>query len=330
MSFVDEDGDERVHDKRWWALKIVQNLIPLFFLRPELQNSLNNYSSVNHSLDVGCNFNKLFDTIRSSRKSAFINICKCVIQPLVMLDFLSVSAGYRIALQTWKEKSAGPLHALHMGYSIGSIAVPQLVAPFLDSRLSGGVIETGYNSSCNTNHSQITTTTQTAEPKFHSYDYDYATSYEPITPKYPANFVTAYWTLSGLSLTISLIFTMYHIHGQRTGIKITKSSCSTKIAEKQSFRQTISPRSCSPTRPSYAVLIIALLLFYYIISVPLIRAFTKFIFSYGRDGPCFTVTEATGLESAYFAAVTVGRLCAFLSSTVIHMKYILQVNTLTA
>ena len=230
-------------------------------------------------------------------------------------------AGYRIALRTWKEKAAGPLHALHMGYGIGSIAVPQLAAPFLDPRFSGGAVQTGFNSTCRANDSDSHSTTTV------SYLIANTTTGQPV-PKYPAEFVKAYWILAGVSLTMCCVFVAYYIHGRVTGIRLDDHALRKEGGHKgPSFKEAISFRSCSPLHPRYGALLIICLFFHYLISVPMIRAFSKFIFSYARDGPCLSVAESTALESAYFAAVTVGRLVTFLTSFVLHMKYIVQVCT---
>ncbi|XP_067934027.1 sodium-dependent glucose transporter 1-like isoform X2 [Watersipora subatra] len=248
------------------------------------------------------------------------------IQLLFVVFFLQGSietwlqtAGYRIALVLWREKSAGPLYALHMGYGIGSIIAPQLVAPFLDARFSGGVIETGFNSSC-----RVAPTTPSISNNVTTTAFQ-----ESITPKYPANFVNAYWILSAISFSIALVFFVYFVHTQITGIRIGNDEKEKLIkTADHTFKKFFSARSCSPNHPTYAALIILLLFFYYVVSVPLGRAFSKFIFSYARDGPCLSVEASTSLESAYFAALTVGRLCAFLTSSVMHIKYILQVEVI--
>lgn len=212
-----------------------------------------------------------------------------------------------MALIIWKKKAAGPLHAIHMGYSLGSVFIPQLVTPFLDPRYSGGTIATKYNSSCQ----------------------DHPTNSSPIAPPlYPPRFVTVYWMLSGITLLMSLIFLIYFIHGRLTGINITsmRDMEPETTGQRASLKEGLSFKSCSPSHPRYAGVIVILLMLYYVISVPLIRAFSKFVFSYARDGPCLTVGESTALESVYFAAVTVGRFSAFIISSFIHMKYVLQVR----
>lgn len=207
-----------------------------------------------------------------------------------------------------------------MGYGLGSVIVPQLVAPFLDPRFSGGAVQTGYNSTCANNDSEHISSTTISYVLANTTDNETG-------PKYPADFVTAYWILAGVSLTMSCVFLLYYIHGRVTGVRLDEYSQQKKNDnELPSFKESLSLRSCSPLHPHYGAMLIACLFFYYIISVPLIRAFSKFIFSYARDGPCLSISASTSLESAYFAAVTIGRLCAFLASSLLHMKIILQVN----
>lgn len=207
-----------------------------------------------------------------------------------------------------------------MGYGIGSMIAPQLVAPFLNPRLSAGAIPTAYQSTCredNSSHNIISSTTSSVST---------SATHDQSSPTYPAKFVTAYWIISGLSMSLACLFVGYHIHSRVTSISIDGNSQIRKgQQDKKNFKESISLKTCSATHPRYAGLIIVCLFAYYVVSVPLFRTFSKFIFSYARDGPCLTIQAATTLESAYFAAVTVGRLCAFLCSYVIHMKYILQV-----
>ena len=186
---------------------------------------------------------------------------------------------------------------------------------FLDPQYSGGVIKTGYVSACRPNQTDLLKVTsnsrnQTAEVLIH---------------KYPADFVTAYWILAVVSFLLAATFAFYHIHGRITNIRIDKQRDLTANGKKPQLLESLSPKTCSPAHPTYAGIIVALCFIYYGISLPLMRAFTKFVFSYARDGPCLSVDEATGLESAYFAAVTAGRVSAVLISSTIHMKYILQV-----
>lgn len=232
----------------------------------------------------------------------------------------------------FKDKAAGPLYALHTGYGLGSLVVPQLVRPFLDPRFSGGAIHTGYKSTCRNNTHNTHNTTTTAQPLLFNFESNLNTTATSMpTPRYPAKFTTAYWLLSGLSMSIAALFLSYHVHGRVSGVRIdTKCDSSTTGPTRQTLKQSLSPKTCSPTKPPYAVSIIACLFFYYVLSVPQIRAFSKFVFSYARDGPCLSVIESTSLESVYFATVTVGRLAAFLSSTVLHMKVILQVSICSA
>lgn len=215
---------------------------------------------------------------------------------------------------TWKENSAGPLHVVYSGYGIGGL-IAQLATPtFLNSQLSGGVIPTDYNSSCRVNQSSPSISINQS-------------STQQLVSEYPANFVNAYWILASIAIFTSLTFLCYHIHGRITNIRIDqqRNKNYTKVL---SIKESLSPRSCSPSKPTYAVLIVISMFFFYGISLPLNRGFTKFIFSYARDAPCLSVTEATTLTSFFFIGLCVGRVGGFLLSTLIHMKYLLQVSDL--
>ena len=202
---------------------------------------------------------------------------------------------------------------MHIGYGIGSTLSPQIVRKFLDSRFSGGVIKTGYLSACQSNQTDSFANSRnlSAEVPIH---------------KYPADFVVAYWLLAAVCFLLAATFMFYHIHGYITHIRVDKQHGLTPNSDKLECFKSLSPKTCSPAHPTYAGILVALCFIYYSLSLPLMRAFSKFIFSYARDGPCLSVDDATGLESAYFAAVTAGSLSAVLISPAIHMKYILQVS----
>lgn len=93
----------------------------------------------------------------------------------------------------------------------------------------------------------------------------------------------------------------------------------------QQLKESLSPSTCSPTKPTLALLIIIAVFLYAVVSVPVVRIFPKMIFSYARDQSCMTVDHATTLQSTYFIMLAVGRMLAFILSPFIHSKYIMQV-----
>lgn len=249
-----------------------------------------------------------------------------------------ISAGFRLTMKSWKGSSAGPLHVLLIGYSIGSIVVSPLLSPLIGGRPSDGLVRTRYNSSCpSQNHlgaepplapnnytahdlmlSSVNRSHITDGVSFSSN----TTSESFTTDTYTTGYVTAYWVLAGLSLILAAIFVMYYIYGKVTGVRIVQS----KMIKELTFIQSCLPQSCSPLQPAYAGVIVAALLFYHAISVPVVRTFPKFIFSYARDGPCMDVTQSITLQTAYLASSTIGRIAVVLISCAVHMSFILQVS----
>lgn len=54
---------------------------------------------------------------------------------LSMISFLTFSAGTRIILDIWKDKSASPIILMHLGYGIGSFLAPLYADPFLAEKI---------------------------------------------------------------------------------------------------------------------------------------------------------------------------------------------------
>ena len=229
------------------------------------------------------------------------------------LDYFLLAA-YRIVMKTWRENSAIPMHALIIGYGLGSIVVPQLVTPFLDKRFSanGRLLATATNiSTC----AEATMRNQSAV--LHDVD--------ELEPEYPAKFVKAYWIVAQVSFVLAVFFVIHYVHGKVTGTRIDPP----KKTGHQSMKNTLSIRNCSTDHPKYAAALITGLFFFYFSAFAIVRVFTKLIFSYARNGPCLSVQMSTAIESTYFVSLTAGRLVALFVTMVLHMKYILMVSDKT-
>lgn len=226
-------------------------------------------------------------------------------------------------MKLWKEKSSGPIHAFQLGYSLGGLLSPKLAEPFIDERFSGGY-QTSNQSSNWCNESEVSLIQHSADLNTSSTN---LSSPLPSTPLYPAKFVTAYWIIAALSMLTGISFLVYYIYDNIKGMGIDVDDCKMKDDNNPtSYRDGFRLRSCSPKHPKLAIGIILLFSLQYGVSVPLIRATSKFLFSYARDFLCMTVTDSSTLNSAFFIAVTIARLSAFLISPFLHVKYMLQVS----
>lgn len=230
---------------------------------------------------------------------------------------------------------------MQIGYGIGSLISPKIASPFLDSRLSGSVLTnkpTLLETDClihDDSPSNITGLLFRPVQIFNqTMDLNSSTlsSMTIIRPelKYPADYIYAYWILAVASLPLACVFIGYYFFSKTVGDKSEhqngkEDSIISKVSQ-NGLLHSMSPRSCSPGNPLLTSLIVSTLFFYNFVSVPLGRMFAKLIFSYLRDGACFSVSEATSLQSLYFCLLTLGRVAAFGLSACVHAKYIMKVG----
>lgn len=216
---------------------------------------------------------------------------------------------YRLVIRIWSEKAAAPIHIMMTGYGIGSLLAPVIAAPFLDPKFSGKLTTRRFNSTFRMNDSVTEDDT------------------EPLSSMlYPARFTFAYWIVSGLGLTVSAAFILFYIYNRKTGISPHTSDEQNDCSSNKSWTDFLSIKACSSRHPVYGGVIVIVLFFYYANSIPLLRAFSKFLYSYARDGPGLTIHHASLLNSLFFISAMTSGLVVGVVSHYIHMKYILQVN----
>lgn len=228
-----------------------------------------------------------------------------------------VSGLNRLIFILYREKSAAPLTFVYMGYELGSILAPLLVAPYLDKRFSGihATMKIGHNSFADmiSRTESYNATNITEHCTNHSY---------PVAV-YPANFVTAFWIIAILGIIITLACVIFLIHGYKSKIKVHRYQT---IAPEQTFLQSLSLRNYSQSHPYHALAMLILFFFYMACIMSMARIYSKIIFSYVRDGPGMSVASASLINSSFFISCTVGMLLVMLPMMVLHIKYILQVS----
>ena len=202
------------------------------------------------------------------------------------------------------ENSAAALTGVELGYQLGSVFAPLIVSPFLDKRFSGLY----YSLKADMIYSTSSTNTSISD--------------DP-QPLYPAEFITAFWMLAGFGLLLCAVCLALQFHSYMTGTKIDKRQ---QIATKQTFRESLSLRNYSPNHPYYALAMLLLLFVLVGCVLSVGRVYAKIIFSYTRDGPGFSVQNASLINSAFFIASTAGGLIYILPLLLIHVKYIIQVG----
>ena len=119
----------------------------------------------------------------------------------------------------------------------------------------------------------------------------------------------------------------FFIHSKTSkGVKLTDHIQANSI---RTFRQQFSFKSCSPTKPLLAALLLLMLFIHIGCIFPLGRVYSKIIFSYDRDGPGFSVAKSSLMTSVFFISSLCGILIFTIPATFIHVKYLLQVRQST-
>ena len=209
------------------------------------------------------------------------------------------------------ENSAAALTAVELGYQLGSVFAPLLVSSFLDERFSG--LYFSFNSPYGMQNEFFSGNSTSNDGSL----------LQPMIPFYPPEFIKAFWMLAGFGIFLCLVCLILHIHGVMTGMKIDKHQ---RVATKQTLRESLALRNYSPNHPYYALAMLLLLFVLVGCVLSVGRVYAKIIFSYTRDGPGFSVQNASLINSAFFIASTAGGLIYILPLLLIHVKYIIQVG----
>lgn len=145
-----------------------------------------------------------------------------------------------------------------------------------------------------------------------------------MTVHYPADFVKAYWILMSSGVLVVLMGLGFYIHSKTSkGVKLTDHIQANSI---KTFQQQFSFKSCSPTKPLLAALLLLTLFIHIGCIFPLGRVYSKIIFSYDRDGPGLSVAKSSLMTSVFFISSLGGIVIFTIPATFIHVKYLLQVR----
>lgn len=222
-------------------------------------------------------------------------------------------------MRLWKKDSGTALYAMYLGGAVSIVIIPKFTGLFVDPRLSG--TRSTLAAAQQTIHCNI------SQEYVHNSTTHYSAALPP-KPKYPAAYVLEFWIIGAFGALFAAVFVAYYLYKIRFKLQYVEPRV--KVGENRAelldtFSSSLSPKSCSPSKPTIATLLMVSSFLYYAALIPVYRIFPKLIFSYARDAACFSVDHATSLHSIFFTLIAVGRLLAFLLSPVINSKYIMQV-----
>jgi len=256
--------------------------------------------------------------------------CLCFFGGLV--ESIINVAGQRIILNIWLEKSAGPLHLLHMGYGIGSFIIPLYTNPFLAVEQDDEVSPITTNSTTPVNlvtpDNMTTSMTNTSNiyEKESRIEYPYAIS-------------------AGLVALMSVPFLVYQLHENRllrnmktnkesstNGMAMAESKSEAQVTEAQSgkprsFKEMINPASCTDGHFYYGIRIFFFVVLYFANVGGGERVIAGFLRTYAVDQLDFSKDNASYINTAFWISFTLGRLCFFGLAKFISIRKIIMIET---
>lgn len=216
----------------------------------------------------------------------------------------------------WREKSASPMHAIHMGFGIGALFAPLIANPFL------AVLQFSPDNSTLTGVENNSTLIQENVTNLETVQYGSETYY--IIRESQVHL--AYVTIGIIAFVISLPFLIFPIYKCVTNYeekheyydvddKITREEVSPKT-----FRQLVNPATYAAGSLKYGLFVFAWTLLYFINLVGGEQLFGNFIRTFSVDELKFARDEASFLDTTFWASFTVGRFLGSLLSNYITIK----------
>ncbi|KAJ8316894.1 hypothetical protein KUTeg_004798 [Tegillarca granosa] len=252
-----------------------------------------------------------------------------------LFEGITVFAGQKIVLNTWKEKSASPMHIVHFGYGMGSFLAPNIANPFL-------AIEDREK----TSHTSILNLTST-ERFSHNKTVSHNATFDLVSDFLSASangssldhigFVKetrvewAYIIITGVIVLDSLIFYWYQIKNsscrKMEKIPATKDSLSvvkkSKLGNYRSWIKLIDPATCTGGNRCFGVQVFVLLFIYYFNAYGGEAIYGKFIRNFSIDRFEFSNDESALLNTSFWISFSLGRFCGFIAAILIPIRILI-------
>ena len=236
----------------------------------------------------------------------------------------------------WKEKSASPMHFLHMGYGIGACVVPLYSNPFLAVPFPTVVPNSTFTTAVYHN-----TTTGLNGLNDTSLIHN---TLEPDRYLKESRIEYAYAISASLVALLSVVFYYYQVqemmwrkkekinnpkqdgHEQNVVVK-DHQHLDTDGIQSRSFREMFNPATCSGGRLWYSIQLFVILFFYFGNANGGERLIGGFIRSFSVDQLGFASDEASYLNTSFWISFTVGRFVFFIAARWIGIRKLILVET---
>lgn len=223
-------------------------------------------------------------------------------------------AGQRILLEMWREKSASPMHAIHMGFGVGALFAPLIANPFL------AVLQfTSQNSTSEQNE-----TVSTLAPVHYGSDTYYIIRDSRVH--------LAYITIGVISFVISLPFFIYPPYKCFTGYDTKRNYYNVddkgerEDESPRTLKQLINPATYAAGSLKYGLFVFIWVLLYFINLVGGEQLFGNFIRTFSVDQLKFARDEASYLDTVFWGSFTIGRFTGSVLSHFITIKRLFPID----
>lgn len=235
--------------------------------------------------------------------------------------FSFIAAGQKLIIDMWQEGAASPLHVLHGGFGIGSFIIPLIANPFL------AVPVEKVQNTTQVNHTSILSTVTTTSGK--------TTTLEPDGYIKPSRIEYAYFIAAAITISLSLVFYVYHFMGARMRKNIRLQRKKEKEAsaggntddKTLTFREMFNPATCAGGRLFYGLQIFAFLFIYFFNCVGGERVAGKFVRAFSIDHFGFSTDEGSYLNTCFWISFSVGRILGFLTARWIPIRILILLET---
>ena len=235
----------------------------------------------------------------------------CAIMTCNIYLHRSVSDVEKTLLKLWKEKVTSPMHALHLGYGIGSFIVPLVANPFLgelvtmhtsnfsvEQTTTGSFIQTDNDTTVFQNESELfQNTSKNATDDMYKTMVGSQVEY-------------SFLIVSLLGFVIAFVFFLYHIMFYRE-LKITVDT-KTKKNNIFSIIRLFNPATCADGDALYGFLTYVLVFVFFFACAAAQRFYANFIRAYAIDELGFTKDIGSYLNSVFWICFSVGRFAGII------------------
>lgn len=235
---------------------------------------------------------------------------------LKSISFLFLSAGQKLILNIWKEKSTGPMHILHFGFGMGSFIVPQIATPFL-------AVPAGFNV-LNSNTTMDNTTTSR---NFSVITYNITRVIENTQTFIKESRIEwAYLIVAIIVALLSVVFFIYQFNGRYMFYEPVPRNPKHHEGQLKKVVKIFDPATCAGGNRWFGIQIFTLIFLYFFNAVGGERLFSKFIRSYSIDKHGFSGTAGSLINTVFWISFSVGRFTGLFAGRFIPVRILIMIE----